>query len=1271
MYLTLTGTTEYTATKVWIDKKFGDESSRPDVELQLWRFREGDAYTTAAPVRDNGEIITIELDGDEDEDGNGAITLDSKLNKALEELPKYDSEGYRYIYVLREYMTQTGGDDSYEQVFGEVQEDGTVEDTVEGSSEGRAEGDTFLYKNGTLSNRITGTVQAEATKVWEAAAFQSELGDVTVEFTLQYRIKDSEDEWEDYQEDGVKVTRTLDGFLAENMDNRTVSAAADKYDAWGNELEYRWVETAVYQNGGENLLEDGEFILEQGDREMKYTATASQVETASGSYANRVTNQVKNEIGYTIQKEWLDENGKPVNPWEEEITLFLYQIPSGSALSGDMVPIVTIVLDGEIDPKSTIDMETGIEYREDDAWHVSVTGLPEFDENGREYEYLLLEEGAQPTYEIKRDEKTNDYEATVYNQRGPGSRIMVRKLWIDDNDAQHREPVQVEVYDKTTNDRVAGPVTIGESGVWQKLIGIKTASPSNVYVREVSMGEAEDGETGDFPVATASNAEPGSGEDEEVRYECTTDNHIYEVSYEDTPTVIAGTYFYTVTNRRLGNIDLTVTKEWNDGDGERRKLLEAALEELGKNGNVNLYPAIKLQLVGDGDMSQFKEPGDWIQVGTERVLIEDQDGNPAASVQELKLDVQEEASSPQKLYFHNLPKYDLSGQVVHYQVEEVWVLEKNGEDPKVLTWSMLAEEYPTIYDLAAVYQVSYEEEYLVNSDTSYHDLDIQNITVTNTLQGTKTVRWHKQWADSYNNDANLRPDLYLNIYSYGRDSDGNMQTQLVRENYRWENSSGEDENESGALYDSSRHWHVLLEDMPKYDSLGYEIIYYAVEHTAVDAESFGYVEAGYAAPVLSIGEKPTVPGEDANPDGVSANPQEIGAVSGPQGSAEENTAENGWMLNVSAHEGDSTWALAEEGTFINRLNGTVSVAGRKNWSSLPAGFDLADLPDVEFVLDRYVIVDDPLTEEEKELRDEEKRMWKYEVATLHISSDDWAYLQQSGSYRFTIRYEGTNKIVRDANGTISFEPENSNTAKELPQFDEHGRLYYYVLREESMGTEEGTWSSNFTDGAIFTVENPDGTYIINNRYKEEQGGSLTIKKLLHLSGTIDPETSEFTPSVYPAMQFRLYRRYTTNAGGSSDWTYVTTVTWSASEVKAEYVKQNPNGGEGWVEWIHEFDDLAVYAPNGSEYEYMAAEVRTSLDGYDTWVAAGNIEKGSVEKYIRDDGNQPQEPAPLNPDSTSGTLLVTKRCGRPRIPMQKRQVLPRQPLSTEGIRRMTG
>ena len=46
-------------------------------------------------------------------------------------LDKYDAEGYRYIYVVREYMT--GGTVQYEQVFGEVDEDGADSgDVVEG-----------------------------------------------------------------------------------------------------------------------------------------------------------------------------------------------------------------------------------------------------------------------------------------------------------------------------------------------------------------------------------------------------------------------------------------------------------------------------------------------------------------------------------------------------------------------------------------------------------------------------------------------------------------------------------------------------------------------------------------------------------------------------------------------------------------------------------------------------------------------------------------------------------------------------------------------------------------------------------------------------------------------------------------------------------------------------------------------------------------------------------------------------------------------------------
>ena len=63
LYLTLTGTTDYHAVKMWLDD--GEEETkdeRPTGEFQLWRYRAGSGYTTAAPVRDGGgEILTIDL----------------------------------------------------------------------------------------------------------------------------------------------------------------------------------------------------------------------------------------------------------------------------------------------------------------------------------------------------------------------------------------------------------------------------------------------------------------------------------------------------------------------------------------------------------------------------------------------------------------------------------------------------------------------------------------------------------------------------------------------------------------------------------------------------------------------------------------------------------------------------------------------------------------------------------------------------------------------------------------------------------------------------------------------------------------------------------------------------------------------------------------------------------------------------------------------------------------------------------------------------------
>lgn len=203
--------------------------------------------------------------------GDGGAILFEENGKAIE-LPKYDADGFRYIYCVREYMSEGEGMSDYEQVFGAVAEqaDGTaaVTDTLPAGygAPARKEGDTFLYHGGTLSNRITDTVRVAATKVWDAAAFQSEFEDVRVELTLQSRPAGAgEDAWTDVPgADGTPVTVVLDDFYAENM---TITTAAEysRYDALGRPLEYRYVETGVYQgDGGENLLQaDGSFTLQQ------------------------------------------------------------------------------------------------------------------------------------------------------------------------------------------------------------------------------------------------------------------------------------------------------------------------------------------------------------------------------------------------------------------------------------------------------------------------------------------------------------------------------------------------------------------------------------------------------------------------------------------------------------------------------------------------------------------------------------------------------------------------------------------------------------------------------------------------------------------------------------------------------------------------------------------------------------------------------------------------------------------------------------------------
>ena len=471
VYLTLTGTIDYTAYKVWRDN---DEGSRPAVELQLWRYRAGEDLNTAAPVRDgNGEIYTWQNTGDQ------TITVDG--------LPKYDSEGHRYIYVVREYM-EGGG---YTQVFGELDEDGTVtkdvvyqldEDGVARPNGTREAGNTYLYNGGTLNNVRSDTVTTQATKVWQAAAFQAEFEDVEVVLTLQSRPK-GEGNWTNVtKSDGSTYTETLHEFTAETLSGTTVSASIPKYNNLGEELEYRWVETNVTQNGQETgfqnhgdgtasftLIQDDNIPNEEGgatERAVQYTST-TQVDETTG--ATTITNQLSGTIYYEVDKWWqVPEDELPQNPegdsdyikigetWYTKTPsggktadFQIYQLASGESMGNNQQPYLEFKMDETGNTEitgGTGSNEVTLVQDEAGTWKVRFEGLPEFDEEGQQYEYVLVEVNATPTYET--DRYSEGYQTEVYNPVGPGEvlLILVQKQWIDNSDTAHRGEVVIGAY---------------------------------------------------------------------------------------------------------------------------------------------------------------------------------------------------------------------------------------------------------------------------------------------------------------------------------------------------------------------------------------------------------------------------------------------------------------------------------------------------------------------------------------------------------------------------------------------------------------------------------------------------------------------------------------------------------------------------------------------------------------------------------------------------------------------------------------------------------
>ena len=1497
--LTLTGTTDYKATKVWQDADRG-EIKRPDVTLELWRYVAGQPLESAAAVRDSaGNIYTYDV-STETESGEGmAVTFHDKdaEGQPLEEpadFPKYDPEGNRYIYVVKEY----GLDGNYTQVFGEIDPDGDVSgDFIKEDQDGdgvvenvdtRTENNTYLYNGGTLNNVLNGTTTATATKVWNASAFQAEFGGVTVELTLQSRPskegQGAEEGWTNTNE-----TYSLTGFQAENLAGLSYSGAFPQYDNLGRKLEYRWVETNVTQvltdeNGSvidtvkTDFKQDengtATFTLQQTDstgtkREVQYTSVSKGPDEEGNT---TITNSVANTVEYEVDKWWAlteeeveeladklvsdkenyyqNENGQwytkdleEVHDDTESATFYLYRVESGEQVPmdepGGYYLSFTMSKNGEPTTWSFGNAAPAGEQEqititpdEDTPWHVNITGLPEFDEGGRQYDYVLVEANASPRYETERE--SDGYYTEVYNPRGPGEvlQILVQKNWIDDSDTVHREPVVIQAYDKNTGEKIDGAYVKLEDGLWYDWITIQLGSsgqgegnnpnepetnpdtngnggeeniqpggeptqPDDSAI--VTGGETEGGETetdgntdvttqpgeendeteeitntdsntpeesevsesllanegkalaapktgdgegeiqdplnenegstgnGGTPSGGTEDAKPdgvqsiddiyllefsigdvtvkntlkdgsdlSDGFDEEdeindpwydqVTGDVTSQYHRYQVTYSDFTSIEGSEYKYsaTVTNRRLGNIDITVHKVWNSGDGSEASALRQELQQAQIPGAERAGASLALKLTFHESMGTehgytIKNGYVTLGKGAEETpiynvarTVEDEDGKPVSSdnsfaadqevgssVITIKYPDEDSAGKDQEYYFSNLPKYDTTGTIVRYTVEEGLVDSQHETNfisfeeyiEKAEPGDALAKELKKwVHTMEEVDYVTALDPNEALAQVSTKDVDFQEFKATNSLTGTKDVQWYKEWNDAYRNQEGERPDIFLDVFRLVHETDETTKLELVVKDYQWTPTTTEGEGEESGPVDAVNNWTATMEGVPLYDSLGYKITYYAVERAVGNTEMFDYGPVRYYMGETKLGDRLEVEEKytEPNVDGVQY------ACSLKEGG--KYVEVEGINLEERYSNREVNYALGEGGTFENYLRANPNLAGSKLWQGVESGYPTDQLPQVTFALYRKMAdakPDDTGGETEPEKIATLEVNWGGDSGTLNgsLTTDfrffmlgDWKVDWEDTHYVYTYVGEDPAPETRPyyvndkwqvVDGTTGEEIELPDDVR-LPQYDEEGHRYAYTMVEQSITLKNPNGGDNYVitldpdtglpaEGnsedalalynRIFTSAKmtDEGTFQATNVYNDEQNGRLAVEKWLNVGET--------KPESYPAIRVKLYRAVTSQATGVGKWTEVTTYTWGSATVKDAFTSRD----EDWGYLEHTFANLPIYAPNGEKYVYKVVEVKEEfLDGYATWAVKGPVTSDNISTITQDTGKQGTE-----------------------------------------------
>ena len=844
----ISGEVDFSAVKKWKDN--GNISDRPETTVTLWRYsvpKDGDhsidtMYNSGLAAQVIYRKTTTDASGNPTyqdvllsyqlkNQNSETITFDHSTVSGLPDdfrLPAYDEQGRRYVYFVRETVDSEYYETTYTSSTGDTLAQGAP-------------------NNGSITNTRREKSEVNITKIWQCPSNLLDIEGLSVQMTIL-----APDQNGNYEELTV-YSADLNSFRKLNGGEKTAAQTLSGFAESIATLDLQFYVNIYDENGLPYLMENAVIreikVLDQAGNEInvaysdaekpgtgtftlkgnQYTAVSTyngKTELPDGmkQYQYKETNTISGTRNYTLIKKWQGFEASELYNY----AYVSFRLTRRSSKDGAQDETVQT-------PKG--ENTWVVSKQEGEQWQRLLENLPKYDPQGYEYLYSATEVAVTDrngnlvspqnwfSYHYRTENSTT---VTNYKGTGGGGALYVAKTWMDNGDTKTRKAVSVRIYrksdvltaltDKSENEIVSlGNLGIGYASYrlsgeinWFGEVALATVETNIVQnggspaqsnlgaedylILEYQVGGETDGAVPASYTVSQLRAAAKSGNVYTVSGTVSNSKRQYQtvVNRADNGTMV------TITNTRIGQASLEITKNWKDEN----------------NAGGQRPNSVQFQVYQDG---QVYIPGEGSGIGS----INNQESvsatwNRATGIITMSYTGDANTAYDWKLRLENLPLFSETGVPHTYNVEEIVGTGQTGSE------SQTGGTSSTGSTVSSSYYLTTKDNITVTPHTGTPDHVTYGFTFDNTLTGTTVHSAHKTWNDIDSGGFD-RPDLYLTLYRYLKsdaqadpdkpvDKLGSFRKYTDCEDPIW-------------TVDNAYHWRAEVGDLPLYDDQGREYVY--------------------------------------------------------------------------------------------------------------------------------------------------------------------------------------------------------------------------------------------------------------------------------------------------------------------------------------------------------------------------------------------------------------------------------------------------------------